>query len=131
MVGIVLVSHSAQLAEGLQELIAQMAGDAPIAAAGGTDDGGLGTSAARIGAAIRQTYSDDGVVILMDMGSAVLNAEVALEGLDESQRSRVRLSDAPLVEGAVLAAIHSGMGQSLDELLVAIEESRRMPKNVS
>ncbi len=131
MVGIVLVSHSAKLVEGLQELIGQMARDAPIAVAGGTDDGGLGTSAAKILAAIHETYSEDGVVILLDMGSAVLNAEVALEQLSDEERSHVRMSDVPLVEGAVLAAIQSGLGQSLAELLVAIEEARQMPKNVN
>ena len=131
MVGIVLVSHSEKLVEGLAELLAQLSTTpVPIAYAGGSASGGLGTSADKIGAAIHKVYNSDGVIVLLDMGSAVLSAEVAIEGLGKEQQARVKMSSAPLVEGAVLAVIHAAMGQSLAEILEAVEEARNMPKNI-
>jgi multiphosphoryl transfer protein len=117
MVGIVIVSHSARLADGVVELAIQMAGpDVRIVAAGGMDlpDRPLGTDAALIARAIDQAWTDDGVVVLMDLGSAVLSAEMAAEMLPDEQRSRVLLSEAPLVEGAVAAAVSARLGDSLD-----------------
>ncbi len=117
MVGIVIVSHSARLADGVVELAIQMAGpDVTIVAAGGMDlpDRPLGTDAALIARAIDQAWTDDGVVVLMDLGSAVLSAEMAAEMLPDDQRSRVLLSEAPLVEGAVAAAVAARLGDSLD-----------------
>src|SRR3972149_4047224 len=108
MIGIVIVSHSAKLAEGVAELAHGMAGpEARIAATGGLDlpDRPLGTDAALIAQAIQQVYSDDGVLVLMDLGSAILSAEIALEGLPDEQRARVKLCEAPLVEGAIAAAV--------------------------
>lgn len=129
MVGVVLVSHSRKLAEGLQELVAQLAGgEVPVAAAGGAPDGGLGTSAEKIGAAIQSVAGPDGVIVLVDMGSAVLSTEMAIEMLDNP--GEVFISDAPLVEGAVLATIQSGLGSTLAEIREAVEEARHMPKNV-
>ncbi len=116
MIGLVLVSHSARLAEGAAELAAQMAGpDLRIAAAGGLDlpERPLGTDAALVARAIDAAWSDDGVLVLMDLGSAVLSAELALELLDERRRAKVLLSAAPLVEGAVAAAVAAAAGGSL------------------
>jgi PTS hybrid protein len=130
MVGLVLVSNSAKLAEGLADLVAGIQPDLPVRAAGGTDDGRLGTSAEKIHAALCALDGNEGTLILLDLGSAVMSTEVALEWLTDEQRARVRMSDAPLVEGAVLAAINAGLGLSLDALTAAIEESRQFPKNV-
>lgn len=131
MVGVVLVSHSEKLVEGLAELVAQMYSQpVPIAYAGGAAGGGLGTSAEKIKAAISKAYSPAGVIVLLDMGSAVLSTEVAIEGLSEEQRPHVKISSAPLVEGAVVAVIHAAIGQSLDEVMAAVETARNMPKNV-
>jgi phosphocarrier protein FPr len=121
------VSHSARLAEGVVELAREMAGDeVPIAAAGGLDEPGepLGTDAARVVAALQEVgdAADGGTLVLMDLGSAVLSAETALDFLDDEARARVRLLEAPLVEGAVAAAAAARAGASLDE---AAAEARR------
>ncbi len=117
MIGIVIVSHSAKLAEGVFELADQMTqGRVPLAVAGGIDDPNhpIGTDATRIYEAIESVYSDDGVLVLMDMGSALLSTEMALEFLGDEQRANIRLCSAPLVEGAVAAAVQAGGGASLD-----------------
>jgi dihydroxyacetone kinase phosphotransfer subunit len=118
MVGIVVVSHSSRLAEGVVELAREMGGGAvAIEAAGGLEAGGaLGTSATVIAAAIERAWSEDGVLVLMDLGSAVLSAEAALELLDGGRGRKVLLSDGPLAEGAVIAAVAAGAGRSLHEV---------------
>lgn len=131
MVGLVLVSHSARLAEGLREMVAQVAGDdVPVAIAGGTDDGRLGTSAELIAAAIRSTLGAgaDDALVLVDLGSAVLSLEVALDELSPDERARIRVSDAPLVEGAVVAAVQASVGATIDEVAAAALEARGMAK---
>ena len=125
MVGIVIVSHSPKLAEGVVEIATMMAADAPIAAAGGLEEGGFGTSFERIVEAVQDVDQGDGVAILMDMGSAVMTAEMVCEALDDT---KIRLLDAPLVEGAVLAAVESQMGTSLDDLAAKIGEAREVRK---
>ena len=125
LVGIVIVSHSEKLAAGVVEIAKMMAPDAPIAAAGGMEDGTLGTSYGKISAAVDEVYSADGVVVLMDMGSAVMTTEIVIEDKDDS---KVRMLDCPLVEGAVLAAVESTGGITLDELAVKIKESYNVRK---
>ena len=125
MVGIVIVSHSQKLAEGVVELAKMMAANAPVAAAGGLDDGNFGTSYEKISAAIESVYSPDGVAVLMDMGSAVMTTEMVLEDLE---RDNVKMLDCPLVEGAVLAAVESAGGISLDALTERIAEARAVKK---
>jgi phosphocarrier protein FPr len=125
VVGLVIVSHSGGLAEGVAELARQMAGpDVKIATAGGLDQPGnpLGTDAGLIRRAIDAAYDEDGVVVLLDLGSAILSAEIALDELPPERRVRVRLTDAPLVEGAVVAAVQARLGNSLD---VVVAEARR------
>ena len=112
-IGLVIVSHSAKLAEGVRELAAQMAPDVTIAPAGGTDDGGIGTSLEKIQAGIAASDSGDGVLLLTDLGSAVMTAEMALEFLDPEQQQRVLMADAPLVEGTVAAAVAAQTGKAL------------------
>ena len=115
MVGIVIVSHSARLAEGAAELAREMGGgQVPIAAAGGTDEpGALGTDAVRVMAAIEEVGAG-GALVLMDLGSAVLSAETALDLLADDVRGRVLLCEAPLVEGAVAAAAASRAGGAIE-----------------
>lgn len=114
-VGLVIVSHSSRIAEGVVELAGQMAQGVTMRAAGGTDDGRIGTSFERIEAAVAE-LSGEGCVLLCDLGSAIMTAETVLETLDDEARSRVRLADAPLVEGAVAAGVAAATGGSLDEV---------------
>jgi phosphocarrier protein FPr len=125
VVGVVIVSHSHTLAEGVAELARGMGADeVRIATAGGLDEPGhpLGTDAARVMAAIEEAWSDDGVLVLMDLGSAVMSAEMAIDFLPEDRRDRVLLCDAPLAEGAVAAVVSARLGQSLAEVAA---EARR------
>jgi phosphoenolpyruvate-protein phosphotransferase/dihydroxyacetone kinase phosphotransfer subunit len=123
-VGLVIVSHSARLAAGIAELVSQLVqGKVPIAPAGGGIDGVLGTAADKIAEAIISVDNPDGVLLLLDLGSAILSTEMALEMLDEEQRRHVRMSFAPLVEGAVAAAVKASLGGSLAEVQQAAENA--------
>lgn len=127
MVGMVLVSHSKQLADGLKDLVDQATSNkVAIAAAGGTDDGSLGTSADRIGAAIQSLIdqSVDGVLVLIDLGSAAMSAEIALESCSVP----FVLSNAPLVEGAVMAGVQASIGSTLDEVAAAALQAKEFEK---
>ena len=129
--GLVLISHSGTLVAGLREMVLQVAGDeVAVGTAGGTDDGRLGTSAPNIAAALRSTLdaSPDGVLVLFDLGSAALSLELALEDLDPADRDRTRISDAPLVEGAILAAVQASVGASLVEVEAAAAAASTMTK---
>lgn len=120
MVGIVVVAHSAKLAESTIELgRLMMQGGVQVAAAGGTDDPEniFGTNAFQIQRAIEAVFSDDGVLVLMDMGSAILSAETALEFLNDEQRSKVYLCEAPLVEGTIAAIVCAGAGGTIEEVI--------------
>jgi dihydroxyacetone kinase phosphotransfer subunit len=125
LVSLVLVSHSRTLVEGLHDMVAQVAGDAVrVTTAGGTADGRLGTSAPLIADAIRAALGGpddraDGVLVLLDLGSAALSLELALEELDPADRSLVRISGGPLVEGSVMAAVQASIGASLDDVAAA------------
>lgn len=110
-VGLVIVSHSATLARGVAELAGQMAPDVALAPAGGTADGGLGTDFEAVSAAVDRADAGAGVVLLYDLGSAKMVADLAVEGLAEPDRARV--VDAPLVEGAVAAAVAAQGGADL------------------
>lgn len=130
-IGLVIVAHSRQLAEGVREVAAQMAGDTvAIRAAGGASDGSLGTDAEAIARAVVDADDGSGVLVLLDLGSAVLSAETAIEFIGAEQRARVRLSDAPLVEGAIVAAVEASIGRSLDEVAQAALDARDMTKVV-
>jgi phosphoenolpyruvate---glycerone phosphotransferase subunit DhaM len=124
-VGLLIVSHSARIAEGVVELAAQMAGSVAIVAAGGTDDGGIGTSFGKVQAGLGAADSGDGVVVLCDLGSAVLTAETALEMHDAPER--IRIADAPIVEGAVAAAVAAESGGALEQVLAAAEDQAPAP----
>lgn len=128
-VSLVVVSHSAKLAEGVVELAAQMAqGQVAIAAAGGTGDGSLGTSVERILAALEQVSGPAGTLILLDLGSALMTAEMAVEQFTANGGQRVIISPAPLVEGAVIAAVEASIGNSLEEVALAASNALNLPK---
>jgi dihydroxyacetone kinase phosphotransfer subunit len=130
LVGIVVVSHSRRLAEGIVELARQMAGDdVALEAVGGAPDGSLGTDADGISAAIGRAQRGAGVVILADLGSAVLASQTALELLGDDG-GRIAISGGPIVEGAVVGAVQASIGQDLDEVLAATEEARTLDKGV-
>lgn len=119
MVGLVIVSHSSKLAEGVVDLARMMAKTAPIAPAGGLEDGSFGTSFEKIAAAVDQVYSDDGVLVLMDMGSAVMTAEMVMESMEDR---KIVLADCPVAEGAVTAAVGAEAGMTLEEILADLEQ---------
>src|SRR5512137_498122 len=126
MIGIVVVSHSAKLAEGVVELARNMGGEeVQIQAAGGLNlpDQPLGTDAMLILDAIQAVYSDDGVLVLMDLGSALLSTEMAIEMLPEEQQAKVVLCEAPLVEGAVSAAVQARIGSPMEQVIAEARSS--------
>lgn len=122
-VGIVIVSHSSKIAEGAADMVRQMVGNAvPLAWTGGDTDGGLGTNVAGIIEAIEAAWSPAGVAILVDLGGAETNSEMAVEMLAEDRRARVVVCNAPVVEGAVIAATESSGGSSLAAVKRSAEE---------
>ncbi len=122
-VGIVIVSHSPKVAEGAADMVRQMVGDnVPIAYAGGNPDGGLGTDVGAIMAAIERAWSEAGVVVLVDLGGAETNSEMAIEMLPASRQNRVVVCNAPVVEGAVMAATEASGGSTLETVKRTAEE---------
>jgi dihydroxyacetone kinase phosphotransfer subunit len=122
-VGIVIVSHSPKVAEGAADMVRQMVGaEVPVAWTGGNPDGGLGTSVPAIIEAIDKAWSDAGVAILVDLGGAETNSEMAVEMLDQARQSKVVVCNAPIVEGAVIAAAEAASGASLADVRKTAEE---------
>lgn len=131
MVGLVLVSHSRALAEALVVLVKQMASQdlrVAIAAGAGPDYQELGTEANEIAAVIQSVYSPDGVLVLMDLGSAVLSAEMAVELLPQEMRAHIACCAAPLVEGAIAAGVQASLGSDLQA--VCLEAQRALSPKV-
>ena len=125
MVGFVIVSHSAKLAEGVVDLARMMAKTAPMAAAGGLEDGSFGTSFEKISNAIDEVYSDDGVILLMDMGSAVMTTEMVIESMDGRT---LAMADCPVAEGAVTGSLDAEAGMTLEEILADLEQVGTLKK---
>lgn len=125
-IGIVLLSHSHELVKGLEALLKQIQPDVPLAVAGGTEVGEIGTDVFQIKNAIEMAMTSKGVVILFDLGSALINAELAIEMLGGNEN--IRLIDAPLVEGAYAAIIESGCGSTIDEVVAAAEAVKGLKK---
>jgi dihydroxyacetone kinase phosphotransfer subunit len=122
-VGIVIVSHSPKVAEGAADMVRQMVGDSvPIAFAGGNPEGGIGTDVGAIMAAIDTAWSEAGVAILVDLGGAETNSEMAIEMVREDRRSRIVICNAPIVEGAVMAATEASGGSDLAKVKATAEE---------
>lgn len=122
-VGIVIVSHSPKVAEGAADMVRQMVGDSvPLATAGGNADGGLGTDVTAIIDAIDRAWSDAGVAILVDLGGAETNSEMAVEMMPDERRDRIVICNAPIVEGAVMAATEASGGSPLAVVRATAEE---------
>ena len=123
-VGVVIVSHSPHVARGAQDMVRQMVGESvPLASCGGNSDGGLGTDVAAISAAIDAAWSERGVAVLVDLGGAEMNAEMAIEMLAEDRRGLVAICNAAIVEGAVMAATEASIGSALADVRAAAEEA--------
>jgi PTS hybrid protein len=124
-VGLVVVSHSAAIAEGLAELVAEVAGpQVPILAAGGGPDGSLGTDGARVSGCLRAAARGQGAVVLMDLGSSVLSVRAAIAELAPGEAERLAVVDAPLVEGAIAAGVTASTGAPLEDVAAAASEAR-------
>jgi PTS hybrid protein len=122
-VGIVIVSHSAEVARGTVDMVRQMVGEeVPVACSGGNAAGGLGTDVASILAAIKKVWSPKGVAVLVDLGGAETNSEMAIEMLPDDWREKVVICNAPIVEGAVMAATEAAGGGTLEQVRATAEE---------
>ncbi|HEY1384820.1 MAG TPA: dihydroxyacetone kinase phosphoryl donor subunit DhaM [Dongiaceae bacterium] len=122
-VGVVIVSHSPKVAEGAADMVREMVGEeVPLAWTGGNPTGGLGTDVGQIMAAIDRAWSNAGVVVLVDLGGAETNSEMAIEMLPDDRRGKVLICNAPIVEGAVVAATEAAGGSSVDVVRRTAEE---------
>lgn len=122
-VGIVIVSHSPKVAEGTADMVRQMVGDeVKLAWCGGDPSGGLGTSVEAIIAAIDNAWTEKGVAVLVDLGGAETNSEMAIEIIGEPRAERIRICNAPVVEGAVMAATEASGGAALGAVVATAEE---------
>jgi phosphoenolpyruvate---glycerone phosphotransferase subunit DhaM len=129
VVGIVIVSHSNKLADGIKDLAGQMADKKlKLITAGGMEDGSMGTDAMLISKALIEANVGDGVVVLADLGSAILSAQTAIELLDDDIKSLIRIADAPIVEGTIGAVVQASIGGSLDEVTATAEAAKSMMK---
>ncbi|GMB02193.1 dihydroxyacetone kinase phosphoryl donor subunit DhaM [Pelosinus sp. IPA-1] len=129
MVGVVIVSHSQKVAEGIREMALQMANPSQqIIAAGGMDDGSIGTDAFKVSEAIVLANTGDGVAVLVDLGSAVLSTETAFDFLDDELRAKVKIADAPILEGAISAVVEASLGSSLSAVIATAEGARTLNK---
>ena len=117
-VGIVLISHSEKIVQGLKEIIRQVITEVPVEIAGGTNDGGIGTSIDKITAAMKQADHGEGVIVFYDLGSAKMNAEMAIEMMDQEN---IVISEAPLVEGSYVAAVEASTGKTLDGIMESLQ----------
>ena len=116
MVSLLIVSHSESLAKGIKELTKEMAGDIEIEAVGGTSDGRLGNDYNKVYEALDKVYTNDGVIILFDLGSSYLTAEMVQETFEMEGRDKIKIVDAAMVEAAVISSIEKSLGKSLEEI---------------
>ena len=122
-VGIVIVSHSRDIAKGTADMVRQMVGEeVPLAWCGGNPEGGLGTSVEAIMAAIERAWSEAGVAVLVDLGGAETNSEMAVEMIGEPRSGKIAICNAPIVEGAVMAATEASGGASLKDVVATARE---------
>ena len=131
MIGLVLVAHSADVVRGVVAMVAQAAPGVPVDGAGGLSGGRLGTNGLEVVDALRRVLAAsgrDGVLVLLDLGSASLAVDLALDELDPADRVLVRLTEAPFIEGAVLAAVTAARGVGMDAVAAAAERASTMPK---
>lgn len=131
MIGLVLVAHSADVVRGVVAMVTQAAPGVPVDGAGGLSGGRLGTNGLEVGDALRRVLAAngrDGILVLLDLGSASMAVDLALDELDPADRMLVRLTEAPFIEGAVLAAVTAAGGAGLDAVAAAAERAAAMPK---
>ena len=131
MIGLVLVAHSADVVRGVAAMVAQAAPGVPVDGAGGLSGGRLGTNGLEVVDALRRVLAAsgrDGVLVLLDLGSAAMAVDLALDELDPADRVLVRLTEAPFIEGAVLAAVTAAGGAGMDAVAAAAERASAMPK---
>ncbi|GAB6099128.1 dihydroxyacetone kinase phosphoryl donor subunit DhaM [Halanaerocella petrolearia] len=125
MIGIVLVSHSPKLAEGIEELTQEMVPrEIPLVSIGGDSEGRIGTDIDQIIEAVKEVYTDQGVLVIGDVGSSLINAKEALNILELDGYDHVSVSGAPLVEGAMIAAVEANLGKSLAQIKSKVESKR-------
>jgi dihydroxyacetone kinase phosphotransfer subunit len=123
-VAVVIVSHSSEVASGAADMARQMVGESvALGWCGGNPAGGLGTDVAAIRDRINTVWNPRGVVVLVDLGAAEINAEMAIELLSEDRRERVVICNAAIVEGTVMAATEASMGGTLEEVQQAAEDA--------
>jgi dihydroxyacetone kinase phosphotransfer subunit len=126
MIGLVLVSHSEKITDGLRELILEMTQEAvPIISAGGTSDGRLGTSAEKIVEAINELSSCNNILIFTDIGSSIMSSEIALEMVDSDLREKCLLVDAPIVEGAFVAGVQAMVSEDVEAVLEEVKLTKQ------
>jgi PTS hybrid protein len=131
MIGLVLVAHSADVVRGVVAMVSQAAPDVPVDGAGGLSGGRLGTNGLEVAGALRRVLEAngrDGILVLLDLGSASMAVDLALDELDRADRALVRVTEAPIVEGAVLAAVAAAGGAGVDAVAAAAERARTLPK---
>lgn len=116
MVNILLASHSNKLAQGLKDIISQMAGNVNIEASGGDKDGNIGSNFEQIQELINKLATDDGLVIFFDLGSSMMNCQMAIDMLDEEKKSKVYLAGTPMLETSIQIAVEASAGKSLEEV---------------
>ena len=121
MINILLASHSKKVAEGLREILVQMAPDVNIQVSGGDNEGNIGSNFEEINEIINKYATDDGLVIFFDLGSSILNCQMAIDMLDEEKKSKVYLSGTPIVETSVQVAVNASAGQTLEETIEYLE----------
>ncbi|MDU5504768.1 MAG: dihydroxyacetone kinase phosphoryl donor subunit DhaM [Anaerococcus vaginalis] len=121
MINILLASHSKKLANGLREILIQMAPDVKILASGGDKDGNIGSNFDEINELINKYAKDDGLIIFFDLGSSMMNCQMAIDMLDEEKKSKVYLSGTPLIETSVQVAVNASSGETLDEIISYLE----------
>jgi len=124
LVSVAIVSHSPDVARGTADMVRQMVGDSvAVGHCGGNADGGLGTDVGKIQATLEAVWSEAGVVVLVDLGGAEMNTEMAIEMLDPERRARIAICNAAIVEGAVMAATQASTGSDLEQVRQAAEEA--------
>jgi len=130
MIGILVVCHSLKAADGIVEIASQMAGDkVRVVGVGGNEEGSLGTSTANIYEALNKLLMEcDGVVVIPDLGSAVLSTKAALDFLSEDQKSKVVIADAPVLEGTVLASVEASTGSPVEKVVQVAESAHLLKK---
>ena len=122
MVSLILLSHSPKIVEGIKDMLDEMVKDIPLFVAGGNSTGGLGSDYELIRDIMHKAYSPDGVIILFDLGSSFMTADVVLDEMDDAMKSKFAVVRAPLVEGAVVAAIEISSGASLEDVQASLKE---------